>query len=153
MGRVAVLQECARRQCDNGEVRTEQEKGPVIAPRREPEEAGAIIAREAMRADFSLFEYFETDRAAHAMDREAADRCLADLSAALETVLAEADLGELLVLVASDHGNLEDIRVKTHTRNPAFFAAWGAWNGHPEPRSLIDIAPLVREALGVTGSS
>lgn len=121
-------------------------------PRREPEEAGAIIAREAMRADFSLFEYFETDRAAHAMDRDAADRCLADLSAALETVLAEADLGELLVLVASDHGNLEDMRVKTHTRNPAFFAAWGTWDGLPEPRSLLDIAPLVREALGVTAS-
>jgi hypothetical protein len=118
-------------------------------PRREPEEAGAIIAREAMRADFSLFEYFETDRAAHAMDRTAADRCLGDLSAALETVLGQADLGELLVLVASDHGNLEDLRVKTHTRNPAFFAAWGAWDGLPEPRSLLDIAPLVREALGV----
>jgi hypothetical protein len=120
-------------------------------PRREPEEAGAIIAREAMRADFSLFEYFETDRAAHAMDRKAADRCLSDLSAALETVLGEADLRELLVLVASDHGNLEDLRIKTHTKNPAFFAAWGAWDGLPEPRSLLDIAPLVREALGVSG--
>lgn len=121
-------------------------------PRREPEEAGAIIAREAMRADFSLFEYFETDRAAHAMDRVTADRCLADLSAALETVLAQADLRELLVLVASDHGNLEDLTVKTHTKNPAFFAAWGEWNGLPEPRSLLDIAPLVREALGTAGS-
>src|SRR5258705_1472266 len=30
---------------------------------RTPEEAGEIIARETMRADFSLFEYFETDRA------------------------------------------------------------------------------------------
>jgi len=121
-------------------------------PRREPEEAGAIIAREAMRADFSLFEYFETDRAAHAMDPDAADRCLSDLSAALETVLGTADLSELLVLVVSDHGNLEDLRVKTHTTNPAFFAAWGAWNGLPEPRSLLDIAPLVREALGMTAS-
>ena len=118
-------------------------------PRREPEEAGAIIAREAMRAEFSLFEYFEIDRAAHAMDRGTAVRCLDDLSAALETVLAQADLRELLVLVASDHGNLEDLRVKTHTKNPAFFAAWGAWDGLPEPRSLLDIAPLVREALGV----
>lgn len=119
-------------------------------PYRPPEEAGAILAREAMRADFSLFEYFETDRAAHARDREGAERCLSDLSVALETVLTEADLGELLVLVASDHGNLEDTRVKTHTTNPAFFAAWGNWNGLPEPRSLLDIAPLVREALGVT---
>lgn len=119
-------------------------------PYRSPEEAGAILAREAMRVDFSLFEYFETDRAAHAQDREAADRCLSDLSIALETVLGEADLRELLVLVVSDHGNLEDLRVKTHTANPAFFAAWGAWNGLPAPRSLLDIAPLAREALGIS---
>lgn len=120
-------------------------------PYRAPEEAGAILAREAMRADFSLFEYFETDRAAHARDREAAERCLDDLSAALETVLGEADMDELLVIVVSDHGNLEDGSVKTHTANPAFFAAWGKWNGLPEPRSLLDIAPLVREALGGKG--
>lgn len=119
-------------------------------PYRAPEEAGGIIAREAMRADFSLFEYFETDRAAHARDRDAAERCLSDLSAALEAVLGEADLRQLLVLVVSDHGNLEDSRVKTHTTNPAFFAAWGAWNGLPAPRSLLDIAPLAREALGIS---
>jgi 2,3-bisphosphoglycerate-independent phosphoglycerate mutase len=41
-------------------------------PLRTPEEAGAIIAAEAMKSDFSLFEYFETDRAGHARDRERA---------------------------------------------------------------------------------
>jgi len=117
-------------------------------PRREPEEAGAILHREAMKADFSLFEYFETDRAAHAMDREAADRCLGDLSATLETILSLADPDQLLVLVASDHGNLEDLTVKTHTKNPAIFTAWGTWNNLPDPKSLLDITPLIRSALG-----
>jgi hypothetical protein len=113
-------------------------------PQRPPEEAGAILAREAMRTDFSLFEYFETDRAGHARDRAAAERCLADLSAALEAVLEGMDLRESVVLVASDHGNLEDERVKTHTMNPAFFAAWGALDGVEPPRSLIDLTPLIR---------
>ena len=117
-------------------------------PARSAEEAGAIIAREAMRADFSLFEYFETDRAGHKQDRDAAQRCLSDLSGALEAVLGEIDLRESVVLVASDHGNLEDLSMKTHTLNPAFFAAWGALDGLEPPRSLLDITPLVLDAVG-----
>jgi hypothetical protein len=116
---------------------------------RAPEEAGAIIAREAMKSDFALFEYFETDRAGHARDRSAAVRCLSDLNAALEAVLAGVDLRDTVVLVASDHGNLEDERVKTHTLNPAFFTAWGAFDGLTPPESLTGIAPLVLRATSV----
>src|SRR5205085_12616009 len=89
-------------------------------PLRSPEEAGEIIAREAMKSDFSLFEYFETDRAGHARDRERALHCLEDLDRALETVLARVDLASLTLVVVSDHGNLEDLSVGTHPLNPAF---------------------------------
>ena len=119
-------------------------------PMRTPEEAGTIIAAEASRNDFSLFEYFETDRAGHAQDRGRAMQCLEDLERALETVLDRVDLGTLTVLVVSDHGNLEDMTVKTHTRNPAIFAAWGP-SGEPAdalPRRLTDIAPFTLRALG-----
>ena len=120
-------------------------------PLRTPEEAGRIIATEAMQNDFSLFEYFETDRAGHAQDRERAMRCLGDLDRALETVLATADLGKLRVLVVSDHGNLEDLSVATHTRNPALFTAWGPDDAAAAgtPRRLTDIAPYVLRILGL----
>lgn len=120
---------------------------------RTPEEAGAIIAREAARADFSLFEYFETDRAGHDQDRPRAMRCLGDLNRALETVLATVDLGTTTVIVASDHGNLEDGTVRTHTTNPALFAAWGVGAVEaardPEwvPARLTDLVPLILRAL------
>ncbi|HEX7077752.1 MAG TPA: peptidase [Candidatus Eisenbacteria bacterium] len=122
-------------------------------PLRSPEAAGAIIAREAAAADFSLFEYFETDRAGHAQDRDAALRCFGDLNAALTTVLASVDPRETTVIVASDHGNVEDARVKTHTGNPALFAAWGvgAEEAAREPRAparLTDLAPFILRALG-----
>ena len=118
-------------------------------PLRAPEEAGAIIAAEAMKNDFSLFEYFETDRAGHARDRERAIHCLGDLTRALETVLENVDLDLLTVLVVSDHGNLEDLTVGTHTLNPAFFAAWGK-NDEPAavaPRRLTDITPWTLRAI------
>jgi len=126
-----------------------RERGYEI-PERTPEEAGAIIAREAMRNDFSLFEYFETDRAGHDGDRARLARCLRDLDRTLDTVLRSVDLDVMTVLVVSDHGNVEDRRVSTHTLNPALFAAWGA--GAPADgaslRALTDVVPLVLRALG-----
>ena len=117
-------------------------------PTRSPEEAGAIVAEEASKQDFSLFEYFETDRAGHDQDRERAMRCLGDLDLALQVALDRVDLATMTVIVASDHGNLEDGRVKTHTLNPAFFAAWGAVEGLPPPERLTDIVPFVLRTLG-----
>jgi 2,3-bisphosphoglycerate-independent phosphoglycerate mutase len=128
-------------------------------PLRTPEEAGRIIAAEAMQNDFSLFEYFETDRAGHARDRERAMHCLGDLDRALEAVLATADLGELTVLVVSDHGNLEDMSVATHTRNPALFEVWGPGDKTKDaaetfvPRRLTDITPYVLRILGLPETS
>ena len=117
-------------------------------PLRTAEEAGLIIAREAMNQDFSLFEYFETDRAGHDQDRERAMRCLGDLDRALEAALGRLDLKSTTVIVASDHGNLEDGRVKTHTLNPALFTLWGSWRPRREPRRLTDLVPLIWDALG-----
>ncbi|TMQ56185.1 MAG: hypothetical protein E6K77_01100 [Candidatus Eisenbacteria bacterium] len=127
-------------------------------PERTPEEAGAIIAEEAMRNDLSLFEYFETDRAGHAQDRARAMQCLRDLDRALQTVLSRVDLDRLCVLIVSDHGNLEDGSVRTHTMNPAIFAMWGPpWNAADQatilPRSLTDLTPLALRALGVEPGS
>jgi len=122
-------------------------------PLRTPEEAGAIIAEQAMAQDFSLFEYFETDRAGHDQDVERARRCLSDLDRALETVLARADLESLAVVVVSDHGNVEDGTVRTHTLNPAHFALWGSWTPQRVPERLTDIAALCYEALGLPGGA
>ena len=121
-------------------------------PLRSPEEAGAIIAEESRAQDFSLFEYFETDRAGHDQDRGRAARCLTDLDRALQTVLSRVDLDETTVIVASDHGNLEDLREKTHTLNAAFFAMWGRWKPAWEPERLTDLAPLAWEAMGLPAS-
>jgi hypothetical protein len=128
-----------------------RERG-LDVPVREPEEAGAIIAREAEKLDFALVEYFETDRAGHDQDRARAMRCLGDVDRALQAALSRLDLNTTAVIVASDHGNLEDGRVKTHTRNPAFYAAWGNLDGAPRPERLTDLVPMILGLLGLGGS-
>ena len=117
-------------------------------PLRSAEEAGAIIAQEAAKQDFSLFEYFETDRAGHDQDLERARRCLSDVDRTLNVALKRLDPSSTTVIVASDHGNVEDVSVKTHTLNPAFFALWGAWTPSRQPAALTDLVPLIWEALG-----
>jgi hypothetical protein len=70
----------------------------------------------------------------------------------LQTLLAEFDLAATTVAVVSDHGNLEDERVGTHTRNPALFAAWGAGATGQAPESLTDVVPFLLRALGLATS-
>lgn len=101
-----------------------------------PEAAGRLLGREARRHAFTLFEYFRTDQAGHARDLPRARVELARLEAFLSGLLAEllptgaAAGGDAapgaLVILTSDHGNLEDLSTRSHTRNPVPLMAWGA---------------------------
>ena len=103
------------------------ERGFPVGPRT-PSEAGCILAREALNNDFTLYEYFQTDRAGHSGELE---RCRVELNkleefleALLENLEEELSAG-MLVLLTSDHGNLEDLSTRRHTTNPVPLAVWG----------------------------
>lgn len=96
---------------------------------RTPAEAGTILGRQARQYDFTLYEYFQTDKAGHSQDL---DRCCVQLKMldeflrALLTELEDDLTGDTLVVLTSDHGNIEDISTKRHTTNPIPLLAWGA---------------------------
>lgn len=95
----------------------------------------------------TIFEYFHTDKAGHAQDRADADRRLASLSTFLDALVDRATDGTS-ILVTSDHGNLEDLSVKTHTLHPVPLAVAGPGaEAFSECRSLTDVAPAVRKLL------
>lgn len=104
-----------------------QERGfdvPVFTP----EEAGRVLARNARLYDFTFFEYFQTDKAGHSRDHARIGGELAKLDAFLDAVLGEFEAdpgGDALVVLTSDHGNLEDTRKHSHTTNPVPLMAWG----------------------------
>lgn len=125
-----------------------QAEPPV--PRRTPEEAGEVAARAALATDgVTMFEYFLTDRAGHLRDpafaREVLER-VDRFAAAAWAVLGPAG-GRLLL--TSDHGNVEDLATKTHTRNPVPAVALGpgAAGALRGCRSILD----VREMLAFWG--
>lgn len=84
--------------------------GPLITP----EEAAEHLIGIANEHDFTLFEFFETDRAGHSGDRQKVFRCLEKL----DRFFAALRPFNGLLLMTSDHGNIEDLSVRTHTLNP-----------------------------------
>ena len=120
------------------------EKG-FDAPLFTPEKAGEIIGKQSQQYRFSLFEYFQTDKAGHARNMESAVGQLIKLERFLKSVLKTVDLNKTLVLVTSDHGNIEDLSVKGHTRNPTMTLIFGKNSQQIIPllNSLTDITPLL----------
>ena len=118
---------------------------PVITE----DEAGRRLARLSHSADLTLFEYYLTDKAGHSQDADRAATVLRTLDAFFGGLLDALGEDDLLV-VTSDHGNLEDLGLKTHTRNPVPLVALGAGaDGLAEVQSLTDVTPALA-ALSTT---
>jgi 2,3-bisphosphoglycerate-independent phosphoglycerate mutase len=81
-------------------------------------EAGRRLAGLLEEHEFVLFEYWKTDHAGHAQNLQGACDVLRALDGMLSGVLEAMDLRRDLLIMTSDHGNLEDLRSKTHTRHP-----------------------------------
>jgi 2,3-bisphosphoglycerate-independent phosphoglycerate mutase len=122
---------------------------PDIAPIT-PAEAGNRFGKVANNADLSLFEYFLTDHAGHARDMEQAVRVLERFDAFLGGVCDAIDDSVLLV-ITSDHGNVEDLRVKTHTRNavPLWLFGKDANRFGEGVTSITDVAPRIMDWLTI----
>lgn len=116
---------------------------PIITP----ETAAVNLIRQAKLNDFTLFEYFQTDHCGHAQDRELALKLLNRLDRFLAAVVRELPPGFTLVLT-SDHGNIEDLSIKTHTLNPVPLMAFGKDSRAFEAvNSLSDVCPAILNLL------
>jgi 2,3-bisphosphoglycerate-independent phosphoglycerate mutase len=117
------------------------DKVPIITAR----DAGRNLARIAADHDFTLFEYFLSDAAGHKGDPVFTRLVLHEMDQLLCGVLDEMDLANSLILITSDHGNLEDRSAKGHTLNPVPTLLIGA--GHAQVaatiHSLTDITPAI----------
>ena len=117
--------------------------GPNVTPRESAEHLLAI----AEEHDFTLFEYFQTDLMAHKGTPEDVRRVLTQLNEFLDVLLAWPKKPEHLLLLTSDHGNIEDSRTKLHTENPVPLMATGEGAGKLKRsvKSLTDFVPQLME--------
>jgi len=91
--------------------------GFTDSPVMEPHEAGRKLVSLAMGYDFSLFEYWASDYAGHKQQMDWAVAQMEMFDGVLGGVEVERRKmkDELLVVVTSDHGNMEDLSTRRHT--------------------------------------
>jgi 2,3-bisphosphoglycerate-independent phosphoglycerate mutase len=85
------------------------------APVYEPEEAGQRLAEIASQYDFSLFEYWASDYAGHKQDMNSAVHQLENFDDVLKGLLENWQHENGIILLTSDHGNMEDLSTRRHT--------------------------------------
>lgn len=114
-----------------------------------PEEAAARYYSIAKEHDFTLFEHFMTDLVGHKMDMKLAVETIELLDAFLGALLKLLNPNEDILFITSDHGNIEDISIKTHTMNLVPTILFGKLpdKAKVEIKSLLDITPAVLEIL------
>jgi bisphosphoglycerate-independent phosphoglycerate mutase (AlkP superfamily) len=89
--------------------------GFLDAPAYQPREAGNKLAELANQYDFSFFEYWASDYAGHKQDMNWAIEQFKTFDNVLSSLLDHWDNENGLILITSDHGNMEDLSTRRHT--------------------------------------
>lgn len=84
-----------------------------------PKTAARRLLRIAGKNDFTLYEFFHTDHLGHGRIADEFEAIYNNLDRFLFTILSELNKEAITLVICSDHGNFEDLSVKTHTMNPA----------------------------------
>lgn len=107
------------------------------------EDAADRVMVAASTHDLVMAEYYLTDKAGHSMDMDAAVAAIGRFDRFACAILDRLGLNDTL-LITSDHGNVEDLSVKTHTRNPVPLLVAGKGEKDAERcRTLADVTPLI----------
>lgn len=121
---------------------------PDIVP-VSPAAAGSHLAELCRHHDFVLFEYWLPDHAGHKRDMTWAVEILERFDAFLGGIVDGVDHSATTILLVSDHGNIEDLSTKTHTRNPVPLLVTGPARSELASRitNLTHITPAVVHLL------
>ena len=111
----------------------------------DPADVGRLYYTIGRQYDLTFFEYFVTDMAGHAREMKTAVEMLERMDGLLAGLLEKFDYGNDTILIVSDHGNIEDLTVRTHTRNPVPLIVIGRRHSYlaSRIRDLTHITPAI----------
>ena len=118
---------------------------PVVSPPR----AAEHLFRLAHANDFTLYEFFQTDVSGHAMDYARACAVLRVYDRFLAALVRYTEAAAITLVLTSDHGNIEALGERGHTRNAVPFVAYGPREKFLRDRvaSLVDVTPALLAAF------
>lgn len=114
-----------------------------------PQQAAEHLVQVARANDFTLYEFFQTDLAGHSCNYGNACETLKLLDLFLDTVVKLCRTTGMLLILTSDHGNIEDMSTRGHTRNlvPLIAVGPGAEEIKANASSLMDITPRITRLM------
>jgi len=120
--------------------------GFAEAPTMEVHQAGQKLGALAKEYDFSLFEYWASDYAGHRQELDNAIHLMETFDEVLGGLVQDLD-NDGLILVTSDHGNMEDLSTRRHTDAHVPALVIGNKSARDEftrdMKALTDIAPAI----------
>lgn len=119
----------------------------IPIPKITPTEAAQRLLNVVPKYDLVLYEYYLTDKAGHNKSHTDAERVLQPLDEFLIHILKNKRSEDVL-LITSDHGNIEDLSTKSHTRNPVpLFAIGRGAEIFKNVESLVDVKGSILDWL------
>lgn len=110
-------------------------------------DAAERVNKALQKFDVVLMEYYLTDKAGHSMIKSYAVESINRVDRFL-LALSDQISDEHTIVITSDHGNIEDLSVKTHTLNKVPLIVKGNKASYFEhASSLMDITPSILMAL------
>ncbi len=117
----------------------------VIPPQRAADHLFAL----ARDNDFTLYEFFQTDVSGHSMDYARACAVLRTYDRFLAALVRLTEAAGITIVMTADHGNIECMNDRGHTRNPVPFIVFGPHEKEirGQVESLQDVTPAVLAAF------
>ena len=123
------------------------------APLFDSHTAGIKLAELAKQYDFSFFEYWASDYAGHKQDMDSAVKQLELFDRVLKGLLSVWKDEDGLILLTSDHGNMEDLSTRKHTAANVPLLLFGDKDTRGEfkkdIKDLTSIAPAIEKLLNL----
>lgn len=122
------------------------------APLFDPHTAGLKLGELAKGYDFSFFEYWASDYAGHKQDMPSAIKQLETFDSVLAGLLESWQNEDGLILLTSDHGNMEDLSTRKHTAANVPLLLFGKKNAREAFTHVTDltgVAPSISKLLEI----
>ncbi|MBO8169483.1 MAG: metalloenzyme [Thermoanaerobacteraceae bacterium] len=120
----------------------------VEVPLLSARQAAGNLLQVSRQHDFVIFEFFQSDIAGHKRDLNRAVEIWQLLDEFIAGLVTGGNLDDMLLILTSDHGNMEDLSHGQHTCNPVPLLVIG--KGHralPAVSDLTGIAPAIEYIL------
>jgi bisphosphoglycerate-independent phosphoglycerate mutase (AlkP superfamily) len=121
------------------------------APLYSLQQAGVLLAELSRRYDLAWFDFWPSDYAGHRRVMEQAIELLESFDQVFGALINAWNLESDLIMLTSDHGNLEDLSKRSHTLNPVPCILVGPdemrIHLNDELSNLTDVAPAIRRIL------